>query len=402
MTKSWISVIGLGEDGIAGLKPEARAALEAADVLIGGERHLALVPAHTQERITWRTPLAETMQDIALRRGKRVAVLASGDPMMFGVGTTLARHFKREELAIYPGVGAFGLAAARMAWSLPDTACLTLYGRRTESLNAHLAPGARLLILSEDGETPAQVARALAERGYGDSAMTVFEHMGGPKERRIEGTAGTWRPGRAADLNTVAVECAGGADAVVLPQAAGLPDELFLHDGQLTKREVRAATVAALAPLAGQTLWDVGAGAGSVAIEWLRAARNARAFAVEREPKRCRMIERNAGFFGVPHLKLVEGEAPAALRDLPAPDAAFLGGGASVAGLAELCWAKLKPGGRLVANAVTVEGEARLAELHRALGGTLTRIAVSRADKTGAREIWRPAMPVTQLAATKS
>jgi len=401
MTKPWIAVIGLGEDGIAGLKPEARAALEAADVLIGGERHLALVPAHTQERITWRTPLAETMQDIALRRGKRVVVLASGDPMMFGAGTTLAKHFAREELAIFPGVGAFGLAAARMAWSLPDAACLTLLGRRLETLNAHLAPAARLLILSEDGGTPAEVARALVERGYGGSAMTVLEHMGGPEERRVDGTARTWKQDRAAELNTIAVECAAGPDAVILPQAAGLPDKLFLHDGQLTKREVRAATVAALVPLAGQTLWDVGAGAGSVAVEWLRAARNAWAYAVEREPKRCRMIERNAGFFGVPHLRLVEGEAPAALDGLHAPDAVFLGGGVSAPGLAELCWEKLKPGGRLVANAVSVAGEARLAELHRALGGTLTRIAISRADKTGATEAWRPAMPVTQLAATK-
>jgi precorrin-6Y C5,15-methyltransferase (decarboxylating) len=401
MTAAWIAVVGLGEDGLAGLKPEARAALEAADVLVGGERHLALVPARNQERLTWRTPLKDTMRDIELRRGKRVAVLASGDPMMFGVGATLARHFARAELAIFPAVGAFGLAAARMAWSLPDAACLTLHGRRIETLNAHLAPGARLLILSEDGGTPAAVARALTERGYGQSAMTVLEHMGGPKERRIEGTAAAWKPERAAELNTVAVDCAAGPDAVVLPEAPGLPDELFLHDGQLTKREARAATVAALMPLAGQLLWDVGAGAGSVAIEWLRAARHGRAFAVEREPGRCRMIERNAGFFGVPHLKLVEGEAPAALSGLPAPDAVFVGGGISVPGLAELCWEKLKPGGRLVANAVTVAGESALLRLREVFGGRLTRIEIQRAEAMGGRLAWRPAMPVTQLAAKK-
>jgi precorrin-6Y C5,15-methyltransferase (decarboxylating) len=402
MTKPWIAVVGLGEDGLAGLKPEARAAIEAAEVLIGGERHLALVPARNQERLTWRTPLKDTMRDIGLRRGRRVVVLASGDPMMFGVGTTLAKHFAREELAIFPGVGAFGLAAARMVWSLPDASCLTLYGRKFETLNAHLAPGARLLILSQDGGTPAEVARALTERGYGASAVTVLEHMGGPNERRIDGTAAAWKPDRAAELNTIAVECAAGPDAVVLPQAPGLPDELFLNDGQLTKREVRAATVAALAPLPGQVLWDVGAGAGSVAVEWLRAARNGRAFAVEREPKRCRMIERNAGFFGVPHLGLVEGEAPAALAGLPAPDAVFVGGGVSVPGLAELCWERLKPGGRLVANAVTVAGEAALLRLRETVGGTLTRIEIQRAESMGGRLAWRPAMPVTQLAAKKA
>jgi precorrin-6Y C5,15-methyltransferase (decarboxylating) len=288
-----------------------------------------------------------------------------------------------------------------LAWSLPDASLLTLHGRKPDILNAHIAPGARLLILSEDGATPAQVARALVERGYPASAMTVFEHMGGPKERRVDGTAAAWPQGRMADLNTVAVVCVAGPGAVVLPNAPGLPDDLFQHDGQMTKRELRAATISALAPLPGQMLWDVGAGCGSVAIEWLRAARGSRAFAIEREPKRCRMIERNAGFFGVPYLKPVEGEAPEALAGLPAPDAVFIGGGLSTSGLAELCWEKLGPGGRLVANAVTVEGEATLARLHRTLGGALTRISVSRAEQVGTVEGWRPAMPVTQLVAVK-
>ncbi len=406
MSKVWITVLGLGEDGLAGLRPEARAALDTAEVLIGGERHLALAPPQKPERLpperlTWRTPLKDTMEDIKRRRGKRVVVLASGDPMMFGVGTTLARHFSTGEMTIIPAVGAFGLAAARLAWSLPDAALLTLHGRKPDILNAHIAPGARLLILSEDGATPAQVARALVERGYPESAMTVFEHMGGPKEKRVDGTAAAWPAQRAADLNTIAVACVAGPKAVVLPNAPGLPDDLFQHDGQMTKRELRAATISALAPLPGQMLWDVGAGCGSVAVEWLRAARGGRAFAIEREPKRCRMIERNAGFFGVPYLKLVEGAAPEALAGLPAPDAVFIGGGLSTSGLAELCWEKLGPCGRLVANAVTVEGEATLARLHRTLGGALTRISVSRAEQVGTVEGWRPAMPVTQLVAVK-
>ena len=398
---AWITVVGLGEDGLAGLSPEARAAVDAAQVLIGGERHLALAPGKGAERLTWRTPLKDTMRDIAARKGKRVVVLATGDPMMFGVGVTLAKHFRTEEMSIYPATGAFTLAAARLAWSLPDTAALTLHGRKLEILNAHIAPGARLLILSEDGATPKLVARALVERGYGDSAMTVLEHMGGPNERRIDATAATWKQDRTADLNTIAVACVAGPKAIVLPNAAGLPDDLFQHDGQLTKREVRAATIAALGPINGQMLWDVGAGSGSVAIEWLRAARGGGAIAVEREPARCRMIERNAAFFGVPHLKLVEGAAPKALDGLPAPDAVFLGGGLTTPGLAELCWQSLKQGGRLVANAVTVEGEAALARLHQSLGGSLTRLSVSHAEKLGAMEGWRPAMPVTQLAAVK-
>ncbi|MCK6453427.1 MAG: precorrin-6y C5,15-methyltransferase (decarboxylating) subunit CbiE [Alphaproteobacteria bacterium] len=398
---AWISVIGLGEEGLAGLSPEARAAIEGAEVLVGGERHLALVPGRGAERLTWRTPLKDTMADIAARRGKRVVVLATGDPMWFGVGVTLAKHFPADALAIMPRAGAFSLAAARLGWSLADTATITLHGRKLALLNAHIAPGARLLILSENAETPRQVAAALVARGYPDSAITVLEHMGGPAERRVEGTAATWGDRFAAELNTIAVACVAGPDAVVLPNAPGLPDALFQHDGQLTKREVRAASLAALMPLPGQTLWDVGSGSGSIAIEWMRAARGARAFAIERSTNRCRAIARNAAFFGVPDLKIVEGRAPDALDGLPAPDAVFIGGGIVRPGLHEACWHALRPGGRLVANVVTVEGEVAVARLHATFGGTLTRIAVSRADPVGELKGWRPFMPVTQFAAVK-
>jgi len=398
---AWISVIGLGEEGLAGLSPEARAAIERADVLIGGERHLALVPNGGAERLTWRTPLKDTMADIARRRGKRVVVLATGDPMWFGVGVTLAKHFRADELNIVPVAGAFSLAAARLGWSLADTATLTLHGRKLALLNAHTAPGARLLILSEDGGTPKQVAAALVARGYGDSAMTVLERLGGPAERRVDATAAGWAERSAADLNTIAVTCIAGPDAIVLPNAPGLPDELFQHDGQLTKREVRAATLAALMPLPGQMLWDIGAGSGSIGIEWMRSARGARAFAIERSPARCRNIARNAEFFGVPDLKIVEGRAPDALDGLPAPDAVFVGGGIIRPGLHEACWHALKPGGRFVANVVTVDGEAAVAQLHRTFGGTLTRISVSRAEPIGTLQGWRPLMPVTQFAAMK-
>lgn len=401
MTTSWITVVGLGEDGLERLSPEARAAIASAEVLIGGERHLALVPQGGGERMSWRTPLKDTMADIAARRGKRVVVLASGDPMWFGVGATLARHFAPEEMTILPVPGAFSLAAARLAWSLPDVATITLHGRKLDHLNAQLAPHRRILILSENGDTPAQVARLLTARGYGDSPLQVLEHLGGPQERRVIGTAGTWNHPRCADLNTVAVTCVASADATVLADAPGLADDLYEHDGQLTKREVRAATIAALMPLPGQVLWDVGAGCGSIGIEWMRASRHGHAIAIERDAARAQVIRRNAAHLGVPMLRLVEGSAPTALEDLPTPNTIFIGGGIGGGGVAERCWSALRPGGRLVANVVTVEGESVLARLQRDWGGTLTRIAVSRAEKVGGLLGWRPLMPVTQFATVK-
>jgi precorrin-6Y C5,15-methyltransferase (decarboxylating) len=264
-----------------------------------------------------------------------------------------------------------------------------------------VAPGARLLLLSHDGTTPALVARRLVALGYGQSRMTVLEHMGGAAERRHDSVAAAWSAERTADLNTVAIACVAGPEATVLPCVPGLPDEAFRHDGQLTKREVRAATLAALMPLPGQRLWDVGAGSGAVAIEWLRCGRSLTAFAVERDGARLALIAENARALGVPRLDIVAGAAPEALAGLAPPDAVFLGGGLTAPGVVERCWQALKPGGRFVANAVTLEGEARLLELHARIGGTLTRIAVSRAEPVGAFTGWKPLMPVTQMAAVK-
>ena len=397
---TWLSVIGLGEDGLAGLSPAARTLVEQAEVLVGGERHLAMLPPGKAERLPWRRPLAATVGEIAARRGKRVAVLATGDPLWYGVATVLARHFPREELLILPGLSAFSLAAARLHWPLADCATLTLHGRPLERLALHLAPEKRLLILSEDGATPAKVAAYLTARGWGESRLSVLEHMGGERESRQDGTAAGWRQERCADLNTLAVECIAGPDVRVLSRAAGLPDEAFRHDGQITKRVVRAATLAALAPLPGALLWDVGAGAGSIAIEWLRLG-GGRAVAIEREPARVALIAANAAELGVPELEIVAGEAPAALRDLPRPDAVFLGGGIATPGLLDAAWSALAPKGRLVANAVTLAGEARLAEWHARHGGRLIRIAIAEAEPLGGGHAWRPHLPVTQLALSK-
>ncbi len=399
---AWITVIGFGEDGLDGLSPAARALIDSAEVLVGGERHLAKVPPGKAERMGWGSGFPATMDEIAKLKGRRVTVLASGDPMDYGAGAALARRFPASEMAVVPAPGAFSLACARMGWSRPDVETLTVHGRPLDRLAYHLAPGARLLVLSQDRETPAAIAALLSAHGYGPSPITVLEHLNGAEERRFEGTAEDWAHPQCADLNTVAVECRAGAGARLLPRVPGLPDDAFEHDGQITKREVRAATLAALMPLAAQVLWDVGAGSGAVAIEWLRAEGSAGAVAVERDGSRTAAIARNAAALGVPSLRVVEGVAPDALEGLePPPDAVFVGGGVAEAGLLEACWEALPAGGRLVANAVTLEAEARLLDFHGRLGGALTRIAVARAEPIGGRATFRPLMAVTQFAAVK-
>jgi precorrin-6B C5,15-methyltransferase / cobalt-precorrin-6B C5,C15-methyltransferase len=397
----WLAIIGIGEDGIAGLSAAAVAVLGSAELVVGGARHLALVPQGAETRLIWDAPLAATIARIAEWRGRRVVVLASGDPMCYGVGVTLAQNFPRAEMTIVPQPGAFSLAAARLAWPLAECETVTVHGRPLGQLALYLAPDQRLLLLSEDGDTPSRIAALLRETGWGPSEITVLAHMGGPRESIIAATADSWGERRCADLNTVAVLCRPGSGARILSRAAGLPDEVFVNDGQLTKSEIRAATIAALMPLPGELLWDVGAGCGAVAIEWSRAARRSRAVAIERATERCAFIARNAIALGVPDLRVVTGEAPAALADLPRPDAVFLGGGIGDGDLLETLWDALAPGGRLVANAVTVGGEAHLLAWQARNGGTLTRLAVSRAAPIGPHLGWRPLMPVTQLAAMK-
>lgn len=397
----WLSIVGIGEDGLAGLTPPARALIDDAEVFVGGERHLAMLPKDGRERLAWPSPLSALLDEIESRRGTRVCVLASGDPLWYGVGVSLLKRIRRSEIAILPGRSAFTLAAARIGWPLAEVDCLTLHGRPLSLLHPYIQPNARLLILSEDAATPAAVATLLAARGYEASRITVLEHLDGDRERRVEGTAAGWRANDIADLNTIAVECIASPGAALLPRTPGLPDEAFHHDGQLTKRELRAATLAALMPVAGQLLWDVGAGCGSVAIEWMRAAPRARAIALERQAERRSLIAENAEALGTPGLQVIAGEAPAALEGLEAPDAIFVGGGVSAGGVMERCWRALKPGGRLVANAVTLEGETALIAWRDRNGGCLTRYAIARAEAVGSFQGWRPMMPVTQYVATK-
>jgi precorrin-6B C5,15-methyltransferase / cobalt-precorrin-6B C5,C15-methyltransferase len=394
----WLSIIGVGEDGWEGLGGAARGLIASAELIVGSARHLALLSDLDAERLAWKSPLTDTLPEVARWRGRRVAVLASGDPFCYGVGALLARHFDPGEMIVLPAPSSFSLAAARLLWPLEDVVCLSFHARPLERLRLHLAPGARVIGLSTDGTTPAKLATLLAEEGWGPSALSIFEHLGGAREQRHDALAQEWGERRVADLNTIAIECSAGPDARPYARRASLPDDAFRHDGQLTKRIVRAATLAALAPLPGELLWDVGAGCGSIAIEWLRSESRLKAFAIERDAARAALIAENAAVLGVPELEIFRAPAPAALANLPAPDAIFIGGGTSDASLWDAAWQGLKPGGRLVANAVTVAGEAELFHRHAALGGTLSRIAVAEAE--GGR-FWRPAMPVTQLAVVK-
>ena len=398
---AWLTVVGIGEDGADGLGAAARASIDGAELVVGGERHLALVSAPKAVRLPWKQPLTETVAQILQHRGRPVVVLASGDPLHYGVATLLSRHLKPGEMIVLPQASAFSLAAARLLWPVEECACVSLHARPVEKLRLHLAPAARIIALSTDGDTPVQVAELLRSQGWGASAMTVFAHMGGPRERRLDGVAESWPLGRIAALNTIAIECRAGPRAQPLSRLAGLPDDAFEHDGQITKRAVRATTLAALSPLPGELLWDVGAGCGSIAIEWLRAERGLSAIAVERDAMRAAMIARNAAKLGVPELRVVHGTAPAALRDLPPAVAIFVGGGVSDAALLEALWRVLKRGGRLVANAVTVEGEMQLARWHGLHRGQLSRLSVAQAEPIGTHQAWRPLMSVTQLAVTK-
>jgi precorrin-6Y C5,15-methyltransferase (decarboxylating) len=399
---AWLAVVGLGEDGLAGLNPAARALVEGAEVLVGGARHLALVPEGKARRILWQSRLAATLEELAALSGRRVVVLASGDPLCYGVGVTLARRFAAEEMIVLPQPSAFSLAASRLLWPLAECVSLSLHGRPLDRLRLHLTPGARILALSTDGGTPAAAAALLTDAGWGPSALTVLEHLGGARERRLDGTAAEWPYERTADLNLLAIECRPEPGARAFSRRAGLPDDAFAHDGQLTKRAVRAATLAALAPLPGELLWDVGSGCGSIAIEWLRSGRSMRAICFERDPARCALIAANAAGLGVPEVAIVPGEAPASLAGQPRPDAVFVGGGASDVALLAASWQELRPGGRLVANAVTLDGEAQLARWHASHGGELTRISVARAEPMGRRRGFKPALSVTQLALAKS
>ncbi len=392
----WLTIVGIGEDGLSGLGQQAREALSAASRVFGGQRQLDLLPdAIRAERLAWPSPFS--LEPVLALRGEPTCVLASGDPMLFGVGASLSRRVAAEEMRVLSAPSSCSLAAARLGWALQDVLSLSVVARPLAALNAHLHSGVRLLVLSNDGQSPAAIAALLRERGFGPSRISVLEHLGGPAERRIDGLADSWSDPVIADLNLVAIECLAAPGTARLSRIGGLPDSAFEHDGQLTKRDVRAITLARLAPVPGELLWDVGAGSGSIGIEWMRAHPSCRAIAIEADAGRQQLIERNRDNLGVPGLQLIRGSAPEALAGLEPPDAIFIGGGVTRPGVLDSCWAQLKPGGRLVANAVTLQSEMLLMDWRQTHGGELTRIHIAQAQPLGDFDTWRQALPITLL-----
>ncbi len=413
ISQKWLSVIGIGEDDLSGLSAIARSLIDQAEVICGGDRHLAML-AMLQDRdlssqqdqqlcLTWQSPIDKSIEQILNYRGKRVCVLASGDPLWFGIGTTLLKKIAIDEMTILPSPSTFSWICARLGWSLNEVETLSLCGRHAALLQTYIYPNAKLLILSANHETPQIVAKILCDRHFSASKITVLEHLNGLKERMITTTAMELQNhAEFADLNAIAVECVASFEAStettgaskVLSRMAGLPDSAYHHDGQLTKREVRAVTLSALAPNPGELLWDVGAGCGSIAIEWMRSHPRCQAIAIEKS--RTHFITENAIALGTPNLKIIAGHAPDALQGLPSPDAIFIGGGATAAGLMDICWQNLRSQGRIVANVVTLEGEQQLWQWQQKYGGTLTQIAISRAEAIGSFLGWKPMRPVTQ------
>ncbi|MGI9483386.1 MAG: precorrin-6y C5,15-methyltransferase (decarboxylating) subunit CbiE [Hyphomicrobiales bacterium] len=397
----WLTLIGTPADGLAGLTSAARAALDEAEIIIVPKR-LALeeLPAGAEVH-NWPSPLSAMMPRMKEWRGRNTVVLATGNPFHFGIGTMLSKNFSVEEMNVLPAPSAFSLAAARLGWSLQDVDMISLHGRPVSALAAFLQPGARILALTTDAQTVADAATLMTRKGFGPSAISVLQNMGADEERISDTTAGEFSGDGISDFNTLAIECVCEPGTALKARVPGLPDDAFVHDGQLTKREVRAATLAALGPVPGGLLWDVGGGCGSVGIEWMRAARGARAIAFEQNQKRIAMAGENALALGVPGLEIITGSAPGVLEGRAEADAVFIGGAVDDDGVFDACWAALKTGGRLVANAVTLEGQAALTRRIESHGGELVRIDVSYLDNVGARHVMRPRMSVMQYRVEK-
>lgn len=392
--KAWLTIIGIGEDGADGLSLASREALSRAELVIGPARHLSLLPALNCPAIEWPVPFADGIAALMAHRGRSVVMLASGDPFWFGAGVSVTRDLSPGEWVAYPAPSAFSLCAARLGWPVHETICLGLHAAPLSRLRPHLAPGRRILALLRDGEAVHALADYLVAQGSGSSRLYVLEALGGPRERCRQATADAVEFADIAHPVAVGIDCAGGE---ALPCVSGLPDGLFDHDGQITKRQIRALTLSALAPVPGETLWDIGAGSGSIGIEWLLAHPANQAFAIEGDPVRAERVRTNAAKLGVDRLEVISGRVPEALPQgsHAAPDAVFIGGGLTQA-LLETLWTRLPAGTRLVANAVTLESEALLAQWQASKGGDLLRIELARSAPLGSRRGWRASYPVVQ------
>ena len=403
MSTPWLTLIGIGEDGRDGLSAQANRLIDQAPFIIGGERHLALIGKTDSETKAWPQPFEQGIEMVLARRGQSTLVLASGDPFFYGVGATLAKRLATEEIRTLAAPSAFSLTAAKLGWAIQDCALLSLHGRPFERIAQHLQPHAKLIALTWDGTTASKLASHLVDKGMGQSLINVCEALGGKRERMVKKTAQAIHETQEIfdPLNTLGIEIVTSRGAKIIPLTSGLEDDLFEHDNQITKREIRAITLSSLAPLQGQLLWDIGAGTGSISIEWMLRHPSNRAIAIEPRADRAARITRNALSLGVPELKLIEGSAPAALGGLSTPDAIFIGGGGTDPAVINAAWEMLPEGGRLVANAVTIETQADLMRRHVEMGGTLSKIEVSRADPVGPFHGWRASMPVLQWVIVK-
>lgn len=401
MTGPLLTVVGIGAEGWDGLGPAAQAAVRSATLIVGSRRQLALIPPTEAERRPWPSPIDALLDELVVGVTGPACILASGDPMLHGIGATLARRVEPSRLTVHPHLSAFSFACARLGWAAAETELVSAVARPASVVARSLQPSRRMIVYVAGTNGAGELAAVLRRCGFGPSRFVVLEQLGGAGERLVESTADDWGERRADPLHAVAIECRPGAKAAVLARSPGLPNSAYESDGQLTKQEVRAITLAALAPMPGHLLWDVGAGSGSIAIEWLRAEATARAVAVEARPDRAERAARNAHELGVPQLDVRCGTAPDALEGLEPPDAIFVGGGLTTPDLLEHCWSALDPGGRIAANAVTLEGEQVLQAARSAHGGRLVRIAVSRAEPLGGFTAWRAQLPVVQWSATK-
>ena len=400
----WISIIGITPTGRSDLCKESQKIIGSSDAVFGGERHFNIMNSIIPDdipKILWKSPISDSISEIEGFRGKRVTILATGDPMVFGVGSTLSRYFSKDEMSVLPAPSAFSLAAARLLWPLTEVDCISLHGRPIVSIRSHLANRKKIIALSNDGKTPGEVCKDLIALGYGESIVTVLENMGTTSESITTNTANKWGVSFSSDLNTIAIECIGETKAKIFAGGIGLPDRAFSNKGLLTKREIRVLTLAALKPNLGQLLWDVGAGSGSVSIEWLLSNPNNHAIAIEKDQTSCDLIRKNSISLGVPRLIIEKGTAPNVLQNMPNPDAVFIGGGITDDKILRICWSRLNTGGRIVANSVTTNGEQKLYKFSEEIGGRMIRIQVSRSGPIGKYIGWKSLNPITQLEAFK-
>ncbi|MBD2139254.1 precorrin-6y C5,15-methyltransferase (decarboxylating) subunit CbiE [Anabaena sp. FACHB-1237] len=406
--QKWLTIIGIGEDGIDGLSAIARSVLNQANIIMGGKRHLQMIsdilPNDHRQIIPWKSPFDDSIQDIIKLRGQSICILASGDPMCYGIGSTIIKYIPIDEITIIPHLSAFSLACSRLGWSFTDVEYLSLCGRPLDTINYHIYPHAKLLVLSSGKNTPRDIAQVLTSRGYGNSKITVLQNLGGSNECIISDLAANCSKTEIAVLNIVAVECIANLGISGFSRFPGLPDNAFIHDGQLTKREIRSVTLSSLAPLPGQLLWDVGAGCGSISIEWMRSNTRCQAIAIEQNPTRINYIVNNANNLGTPNLQIIAGKVPEilpTLQNLPQPDAVFIGGGVTASGVLEFCWNALRNGGKMVVNVVTLEGEKRLYEWYEQVGGDFIKIGIQRGEPIGKFLGWKSMSCVTQWVGIK-